>query len=296
MSLTISKIDDTRKRFQNTFAVSYGPLVLAGVPGTLASSFNTTLVGDLDNPDSWITRDSSDKLSFTAVGKGRTIKLIPLGYTVDEPYIVYFDASPAPTLYSIQSAAGGSPLFIRHAGNDMYNNMLYLTPVNAGDQTQQQQSTWITVEGLASNDLLGPSADPLVSFAAFHFDAGFYIIHNARDTSWSTQTATAGPYPWPQDFRGKSSFYVRAGLQNLVVDGSSSDGAFAGAATVSFESYDLPGYYLTTYNQTSPCSPSQCNGLCGFSTCTAVHVRPLVNSQEYRQKSTFVLSPPNWRQ
>jgi len=284
MSLKISKLDDTRKRFQNNYAISYGPLVLAAVTPSRTESFNITLVGDLASPASWITRDSTD-LSFTARGMDRQpLKLIPLAFVVEELYIVYFDNNPAPPLHSISATLNGATMYLRHSGPDFWNNFIYLTPVSSSGQ--EEQSTFISLQGLAQERVSGEGqADSLISFEGFHWDPGFYMIHNLAsgdpNFNWTLQIATAGPTPWPQDFQNKASFWVRPGLAN--------------SGMVSFESFEMPGYYISTYQQESPCSPSTCQNLCGYNTCTKVYLRRLVNSNEFHQASTFALTNPTWK-
>eukprot|EP01121_Diplochlamys_sp_Union-15-3_P016405 TRINITY_DN5567_c0_g3_i2.p1 TRINITY_DN5567_c0_g3~~TRINITY_DN5567_c0_g3_i2.p1 ORF type:complete len:854 (-),score=129.71 TRINITY_DN5567_c0_g3_i2:82-2265(-) len=281
MSLSIMRLDDNRKRFQNTYAISYGPIVLAGIYDSISESFQNQLIGDLNSPDSWIHRTSATELEFTANDqRGSSVKLIPLAYVVDEPYVVYFDANPPPTLKSIQSVLtqNGQPLYLRHSGPDFYNNWIYSSPVSS---SQENEATWIIFEGLVQ-EKENVVASELISFEPYNFDQGFYIIHNGPSntpaTNWTLQTATAGPAPWPQYFQEAASFWVRPGLSD--------------SSKVSFESYDHPGYYISTYNQIDPCTPSQCRTLCGYSTCTAVYLRKLVQTSEFFQSSTFIFTNP----
>jgi len=272
MKLSISVLDDKRPRFQKNFAVAYGPITLAGIFDNANDAFNVTIVGDLTNPDSWISRISDSELVFSAKGTDRTLKLVPLAYVVEEFYTVYFDQNFV-TLKSLQQKVSGQNYYVRHSGPDFYNNMLYLTPVTR-DQ-EKNQGTWSVLTGLV--EISTSDADPIISLEAFRYDPGFYVIHNLQDANFSAQIATSGPTPYPAWFQQRTSFWVRQGLSD--------------PAGISLESYDFPNYFLSTNNQVKPCG-GNCQQLCGYSSCLEVYIRKLQNSDTFKQDSTFYWTDP----
>jgi len=91
MTLWTSAVEDTRPAFNSTYAFMFGPLVLAGLTDT-----NTFIPdGSSEHPSSFITRQTTHALNFTARGGtiagGKTpLSMIPLFEVMEEEYCVYF--------------------------------------------------------------------------------------------------------------------------------------------------------------------------------------------------------------
>lgn len=89
-SLWTAPLNDYHPEHNATLAFMYGPLVLAGVDIAsdifvpAGSSFKT-------NPSTFITRNSSSELSFSALAAdGSSVRMIPLAHVMEEQYVVYF--------------------------------------------------------------------------------------------------------------------------------------------------------------------------------------------------------------
>ena len=88
MQLTSVPLVDTRPRYNATMAFMYGPLVLAGLTGSAMFQPN----GTATDPSSFIIRNSTEQLTFEAVGRldstepFKPMAMIPLMDVTDEGY------------------------------------------------------------------------------------------------------------------------------------------------------------------------------------------------------------------
>jgi len=88
LALTAAPLNDYHAEHNATYAYMYGPLVLAGV--NVATDIFVPR-GHASVPTSFIRRSSSTSLEFEAsAADGSKMKMIPLRYVMDEPYVVYF--------------------------------------------------------------------------------------------------------------------------------------------------------------------------------------------------------------
>jgi len=90
-SLRAEPLNDYHAEYNATFAFMFGPLVLAAVD--VDSDVFVPRGGDAfrTDPSVFISRNSTTKLEFEAVGEdGTKLRMIPLREVMDERYVVYF--------------------------------------------------------------------------------------------------------------------------------------------------------------------------------------------------------------
>lgn len=85
MSLHVAPMPDDPE----LVAIMYGPLVLAGL-----TDHTAYFVGDPTAPDTWLKRVSDSPLTFRTAGQTTDMSFVPLYRVIDEPYGVYFVATP----------------------------------------------------------------------------------------------------------------------------------------------------------------------------------------------------------
>jgi len=91
-SVWAEPLNDYHAEYNATTAFMYGPLVLAGV--NISTDIFNPKGGESAQPASFITRTSTTKLEFEAVGSdGQSMRMIPLRDVMLEEYAVYFNTA-----------------------------------------------------------------------------------------------------------------------------------------------------------------------------------------------------------
>jgi DUF1680 family protein len=91
-SVWAEPLNDYHAEYNATTAFMYGPLVLAGV--NISTDIFNPKGGETAQPASFITRTSTTKLEFEAVGSdGQIMRMIPLRDVMLEEYAVYFNTA-----------------------------------------------------------------------------------------------------------------------------------------------------------------------------------------------------------